>query len=466
MSAIKMFKRFYHPGMNGVRKLCLPMCPSNQTSVYYQHVWGNKIQEIQLKGDKDNSYETNDINFYSHGISKFFNDDTVYLPSSHNTPVTTAIRSLRNVDPSKFLTFMEKNGMLTSNLSDDANLIDYNGVFIDTNKNRDRMMRLLNICQNKREKNIIKNAIFGIFSNFGDSVYIANDFLSVSDDKLVIANYPDKVSGREIERCRIVAYSLLTGNYPIILDKNINFEGEANVKFIPAMVDHHIGNGQTDRYQMCFGYDSSRSCTKSIPNINKYLKMMNIPQLKEICLYPDPNVKEYFYHFDCIVNFHTDNEDKTQYFEISDNESFMSFMDSYRKNGTVVVEMNGINDKEKTKAILESIFENIVIVSKDDDLLCANMIMMQNGIVGSSRLTNQDDFESLNRTYFFNHPSTGGGGAHKCCSNVIIDHKTSISVDNWLEFLKEYEMQDNINSEFIQGVKDEIVRIKGYYPNF
>lgn len=434
---IKIFKRCYHPGFNltNKKKLCLPICPNDNISVYYKPVWGNKIQLIQQNQEKKISYKTNKINYYTNKISDFYNNDVIHVPTSHNTPIYTALNSLRNIKSDKFI----------KNL--DNSIIDENGVFINTDYNRNKLMTLINYSENEKEKIIIGNAIYGIFSNFGDSIYIANDYLDVGRNNIIIANYPDKVSEREIERCRIVAYSLINGNYPIILDNNINFEGEANIKYLPAMIYQN-----NKYYQLCFTYNSSRSSTSCISNINKYLEKLELPLLKEIKLTSKKGMENYFYHLDCLLNFYTSN--KYQYFTSMDD-----FWKNYKKNGTIVIEMNGISNKEKTEKKLNYIFENIIKVQNKDDLLAANILMMSNGIVGSNNLSNKYDFEKINRSYFFNHPSVGGGGAHKCCSNIMTKNK-EISIDEWKSYIKHYDIK--VDNNFIDSVKGEIFRIKQY----
>jgi hypothetical protein len=431
-----MLKRFYHPGFELSKRICLPYCPPDIKNIYYNHVWGNKVQEVQQIND--NSYQTNHINYYSNQISRFYDFNTLPIPTSHNTPIETALRSLRKINADKFIKHI------------DSDIIDDDGVFIDTSNNRTKLYRLINQCNSIAETTIMEYAIFGIYSNFADSIYIANDYLSVDNDKVIIANYPDQVAGREIERCRIAAYNLLYGNYPIILDSHINFEGEANIKYIPAIIEE---DGQ--KYQLCFGYDSSRSCTKAIDNINKYMEKMNLPLLREICIYPEKGMETFFYHFDCIINFYTNNE--IQYFE-----SVADFWHNYERNGAVVVEMNGIGDKKEIARILDHIFDDIIEVSKEDDLLCANMIMNREGIVGSLKLSNICDLEKLNETFLFAHPSTGGGGAHKCCSNVL-NRNSPISIDQWIDFMREYDI--NASENFIIGVKNEMDRLTKIMSN-
>jgi len=286
----KVFKRFYHPGYGNynLKKLCLPLCPTNQISKYDKPVHGNKIQELQFK-EKIVSYNTNDINYYSHKIKKLFQNNIIYLPTSHNTPIKTALQSCRNIDSNKYIKFLEK-----------LNITNNNGVFINNETNKNKLLYLLNLSNNKYEKNIIESAIYGIFSNYGDSIYIANDYLQVSNNHVIISNYPSQISQREIEKCRIVAYCLLLGNYPILLDNSITFEGEANIKFIPAQI---VNMEKNINYQLCISYSSTRSNIDCINNINTYLNKLNLPLLKNINIKPKTYYAEHFYHLDCILNF-------------------------------------------------------------------------------------------------------------------------------------------------------------------
>ena len=436
----RIFKRFYHPGYGSynLKKICLPRCPDNTISKYYKPVWGNKIQEIQLD-ENEFLYNTNEINYYSTKIRKLFNNQAIYIPTSHNTPVKTALRSCRNL--SNLDNYLIKLNVL--------NITDDNGVFINNTKNRTKLLYLVNFAETNEEKIILTNAIYGIMSNYGDSIYIANDYLQVSDKHLVISNYPNEVSQREIERCRIVAYSLLFGNYPILLDKEIDFEGEANIKFIPAFIQDLINsNTKRDHHnlqQMCISYNSSRSDPSCINNINKYLGRLDLPLLKPIQLSPKDEFKTYFYHLDCIMNFSVDSS-QMQYFSCEGD-----FWENYKKNGTLVYEKNGFEEKYLHK--LNMLFDTMIPVSKEDDLLCANMIVTENNIVGSSKLKNKSEIPNF---YNFNHPSHGGGGAHKCCSNTL-NMNDMITVDKWLSFSQDIGIE--IEDSFVKGVKSEIERI-------
>ena len=429
----KIPKRFYHPGYGNFnnKKLCLPLCPTNNIIKYDKPVLGNKIQELQFQKNIS-SYKTNDINFYSHRIANIFQNNVTFIPTSHNTSIITALQSCRNINSNKYI-----------NMLNTLNITDNNGVFINNEINKKKLLQLLNLCGTIQEKKIIESAIYGIFSNFGDSIYIANDYLQVSNKHVILSNYPAEISQREIEKCRIIAYCLLLGNYPILLDNNINFEGEANIKFIPA---HIINNNE--HYQMCISYNSSRSDLKCINNINKYLEKLDLPLLKNINIEPKFYCKEYFYHLDCILNFSVDPQ--LQIFTNIDD-----FWKNYKKNGILIYEKNCIENKYLN--ILDKLFDKKIPVSKKDDLLSPNMIVSPNHIIGSSNISNKNDIPNF---FHFIHPSYGGGGAHKCCSNVINVNK-SISIEEWLEFCKKLDI--NVKNDFILGIKSEIKRLENFF---
>ena len=88
------------------------------------------------------------------------------------------------------------------------------------------------------------------------------------------------------------------GKFPILLDNDVCFEGEANIKFLPIKLKNK---------QIAICYDSSRSDTKAIDNINHYLKKLRLPLIDPIILKPKKDKRKDFYHLDCIINFTTDN---------------------------------------------------------------------------------------------------------------------------------------------------------------
>lgn len=438
---LKNGRRYFHPGYSQELKLALPICPSDIDCRYSKPVWGNKIQELQLKNNNLHSYNTSNVNFYSEVISKYFGNNVFLLPTSHNTPISTALYSCRNLNADKFLTQIKNIGIMEDE------------VFNNTAKNRHKLLTTLNFCDSKREYNIVNGAIYGIFSNFGDSIYLANDYLQVSNNYLFVCNYPDKASQREIERCRIIATALHYGNMPILLDNDITFEGEANIKYIPAMIEE---NGQI--YQLCITYNSSRSDLQCIDNINKYLKKLNEPLLKGLLLEPKIGMEKYFYHQDCIINFWSGDSKSNQLdHNIQMFNSEDDFLKHYIKNGIAIVVKQGFD--ERNMAILNRLFTKILYVDMNDDLLGANMIVHQKGIVGSSKINNTFKQELKDIFPFFLdfvHPSSGGGGAHKCCSNVI-SKNNSISVDEWTSLMDELGI--NLHKKFILGVQNELKRL-------
>lgn len=430
---LKVLSRKYHPGFPQKKMLTLPKCIPNINNEYYQPVWGNKVQELQINKNNCFTYNTTEINYYSDLINEKLNYQCEFILTSHNTPVETALYSCRNLNTDLFLKEIYK-----------IDVLDNDSIFINNNENRNKLMKLLNLCSNENEKNIVKTALLGIFSNFADSIYIANDYLSVSPNHVIVSNYPSLVSQREIERARIVANSLHLGNYPIILDKNIYFEGEANIKFIPAyIIENNI------KYQVCITYESSRSTTACIDNINKYLKILNLPLLKGITLKPKNGLEQYFYHLDCIINFESNNN--YQYFN-----SVEDFWNNYQKNGTAIIIKNAFSKKYLTK--LKIIFDKLICINKEDNLLGANMIVLNNGIIGPDNISNEE--EIIDRFPFFfkySHPSLGGGGAHKCCSNVI-QRNNEIKLSDWINFSEELGIK--LDTNFIIGVKNELDRMK------
>ena len=94
------------------------------------------------------------------------------------------------------------------------------------------------------------------------------------------------------------------------------------------------------------------------------------------------------------------------------------------------------------------------------------MIVSNKGIVGSNKIsnTNINEIEKEFPFFFnFSYPSHGGGGAHKCCSNVI-SKNDKISIDEWIIFSKKIGI--DINDSLIKGVKNEIERIISQDQNF
>ena len=66
---------------------------------------------------------------------------------------------------------------------------------------------------------------------------------------------------------------------------------------------------------------------------------------------------------------------------------------------------------------------------------------------------------SVNKNFLgYIHPSSGGGGAHKCCSNTGGKGKLRpISIEEWLEFVDKLNM--DVSEHLIISIKDEIERL-------
>jgi len=86
---------------------------------------------------------------------------------------------------------------------------------------------------------------------------------------------------------------------------------------------------------MCLNYDSNRSDSKAIDNINHYLQKLNQPLLAPINLRPRVGTEGYFYHLDCIINFFSNQE---QVFK-----SQSEFWENYQPNGVAIVAKEGFN---------------------------------------------------------------------------------------------------------------------------
>lgn len=438
--------RHFHPGLVDNKTICIPLCPTDNKSQYYKHVWGNEVQEKQL-ATHNYQYATNDVNKFSTAIKEFYaanHPDTIhFVPTSHNTPICTAFRNLRNINPTPYLDWLNHN----------QHIVDQNGCFINTDDNCSHLLTVVNTGSTENERNVIECVLYGVMSNYGDSIYIANDYLCIDDDKVILANYPDKASNREIERCRVAAYALLNGNYPILLDNHVEHEGEANIKFLPAMLDAsmtypHVHGVQ----QMCLTYQASRSSRECIKNINTYLERFKLPTLYDIHLKPRKGKERALYQLDCVVNFFSNS---FQTFSNIDD-----FYENYESNGTAVMMKNGLD--EPSTDIMKRLFKHIITVDEQDDPLAANVLMNPHGIVGSNKLKNKGEFQ-LTRTLFFDHPSIGGGGAHKCCSNVMKIIKP-LSIEEWLDFMNYYNIP--FSPSFLKGVYDEYDRIGQFYYKY
>merc|ERR1712083_544983 len=114
----------------------------------------------------------------------------------------------------------------------------------------------------------------------------------------------------------------------------------------------------------------------------------------------------------------------------------------------------------KSEQIMNGLFENVIKIDRNDDLLGANMVMSEHGCVGSSKLSKETKAEvrSVNKFLEYEHPSVGGGGAHKCCSNITRSGGSELSIPDWIQFTAQFDM--NVPNNFIQAVELEMQRLR------
>ena len=117
---------------------------------------------------------------------------------------------------------------------------------------------------------------------------------------------------------------------------------------------------------------------------------------------------------------------------------------------------------EDSIQLLKKYFKNQIAVCSLEDPLIANMIVTSNCVVSENLPKDVSKvFDKLGYSHLeYQHPSKGGGGAHKCCSNVI-SKNGPISVDDWLNFNSLYDIKTT--SAFIIAVLQETVRLKSFY---
>lgn len=444
-------KNSYHTGFHPKATIALPLPPINVNCIYSNYVKGNKIQKIQLK--TNNSYKTTTVIekiFKTALFLKKYERNVVYRPTSHNSSMISALGSCRKLEGKNIDKIMYEI----------RDMLDIRGRFINLEENR---LNILSIIEkqdmDEDQRTILKRVMDGVFSNYADSIYIANDYLMVEDEEkeyIIVANYPNGAEQREIERARIIATGLLYGQYPIILDKDVNFEGEANIKFLPYIFSDNCGK----YHQLALSYDSSRSESKTIDSINIFLDKLGIPLIRGINILPKEKYKKIFYHQDCILNFSCNDQIKEVYIN-KPIESITTddIIKTYDKNGTIIIAKYGI--KYSSYEILSQLFKNIIVVNEDEDILGANMIVTNNLVVGSSNINKEtrEKIVSVNKNFLgYIHPSSGGGGAHKCCSNTGGKGKLRpISIEEWLEFVDKLNM--DVSEHLIISIKDEIERL-------
>ena len=396
------FVRHYHPGFSKKNKLALPHVIVDTSCLYYNPVWGNGIQESQLKKGKI-GYDTFDINYYSYLIQTK-DPSALFIETCHDQSIQSALASCRKLKKDKFTSFVQK-----------LDIIDDEGVFINNENNREKIKLIKNEAENKVERDILEGVVWGILSNFADSIYIANNYLLLDNNYAIICNYPDKASSREVERKKIIEILLSYGKIPIILDDEINFEGEANIRLLPIKIGDK---------RLCLNYHSTRSDPNAINNINKYLRKLGETELLPITLKPKAHKTNQFYHLDCIINFYQDEE-----------KSYHNLEDFYRDKGCGMALIVKDSFNRESEYLINKIFGKIIYLDDSRDNLIANAIVTPEYVVAGAGLSDEniDEIKKTHSLIQYKHPSSGGGGAHKCCSNVI-SISDEISYQDWTEF--------------------------------
>lgn len=431
--------RFYHPGYYPLgASIALPMPPSSVECTYFSPVWGNGVQEKQLeKGTL--GYNTNDIIKRVKQTKSFLEkmgNSVRYVPTSHGSSLFSAIASCPDLEEKTVYDFCKE--MKFGGLSRTVNgkLMFINNEYT----RRDTLTLIEKSDYSKLEKNVLKHAMLGVFSNFADSIYNANDYLLIYDSvnarySSIVARYPPMVSQRNIERARVVATCLLNGICPLLV--KCNFEGEANIKFFPSNSSH----------LEAIVYDSIRSDVRSVDTINKMLENRGLAPIKGHYIKVAKEYEKDFYHLDCALNFY-----KVGYVPL--------------KGDTVIYVEKGLTDD--SIEVLKRFFKHLIPVDANEDPLIANMIVTKEGVVGTSKISKEkiDAIKEAGKDYLgYEHPSRGGGGAHKCCSNIINRDIKKRDLEEWVKIMKtekteyEYELKDH----FKEAVKEEIERIKDFY---
>ena len=80
-----------------LKKLCLPLCRSHIANIIRLLGLPHKFKNYDLKNIL--SYKTIMNKFlFQNNCQKIFENNITYLPTSHNTPIKTALRSCRNIN--------------------------------------------------------------------------------------------------------------------------------------------------------------------------------------------------------------------------------------------------------------------------------------------------------------------------------------------------------------------------------
>ena len=207
----------------------------------------------------------------------------------------------------------------------------------------------------------------------------------------------------------------------------------------PTPVLYSYPNELKNTKQNAIVYDSARSKLPALSEMNSILNKLKLPAISSTLVTPKQEYKEQFYHLDCVLNFsHSKNKDLLVYAE------------------------EGLDDGSYDK--LKEIFKTKISVPSKNDPLVANMVVTDNCVVGGDIDTDTKKFfNQIGKNYFgYEHPSRGGGGAHKCCSNVICK-RNPLTIRDWIYFLVNNNMRVDI--AFLHVIFEEYERVGNFYKN-
>ena len=423
------------------------------TCHYKKPVDGNGPQKIQQqKGQM--SYDAQTVSEVNDSITKQLLALGVSVKprvTAHAQTLKSALYSLSDIFSSDMLQPVLAN-------CDALNLIDSKGCFINSIKNQDVIKRVVDLLPvDNSQKQLLKDALVGVFNNFADSVYIANDYLLYGQNPTVafVARYPNKAIERNTERVHIVSELLKSGVLPILV--NSPFEGMANLKPLP--MQFNMGD---QMHTFTIAYESTRSELDCIEEINDNLSKLGLPLIKPFPFRPNDSLKSTYYHMDCAFNFSVHGSIKRIAKPLPNFATLTSIINVYtsngeNKNGVVYVAKNSLTPLYRRG--LDRLFKTVIELDPSNDHLIANVVALtnENGddiVLISDKVTPADEAKiKANGIKVVKYPNNtfGGGGSHQCMKNVGVSH-SPISIDDWQAFYST-KLNQRIPDLFIEALK-------------
>ena len=423
------------------------------TCQYKKPVDGNGPQKIQQKKGQM-SYDAQAVSQVNDSITKQLLALGVSVKprvTAHAQTLKSALYSLSDIFSGDILQPVLAN-------CEALNLVDSKGCFINSTKNQDVFKNIVDLLPvDKKQKQLLNDALVGVFSHYADSVYIANDYLLYGENPTVafVARYPNKAIERNTERVHIVSELLKSGVLPILV--NSPFEGMANLKPLPMQFSM--------RHQMhtfTIAYESTRSELDCIEEINDHLLKLDLPLIKPFPFRPNNSFKSTYYHMDCAFNFSVHGPIKRITKPLPSFATLTSIINVYTsngedKNGVVYVAKNSLTPLYRRG--LDRLFKTVIELDPSNDPLIANVVALtnENGddiVLISDKVTPADEAKiKANGIKVVKYPNNtfGGGGSHQCMKNVGVSH-SPISIDDWQAFYST-KLNQRIPDLFIEALK-------------